>query len=194
MYSYFKHAYNASKLIYSLAFLVAGVGAILYFSYIFGHKVLEGGVAGGDTAYHCAWIHTLQRYFPRIPMWFPFAGGGQSIILGYWVLPYYLAIIGDYLTSRTVEHWYFLLEFLSVFVICLEIYFYVWIRLKNQIIATLGGLMYPLSAVSWGWIAGGGFYAMQLLTATLLPPFLFFDLYLDAELNFPENVGRKRLY
>lgn len=189
-----KIAFFWIKLYFSVALFLAAIPVIFYFCYLLGHRILEGGMLGGDTAYHMSWIHTLQRYFPRIPMWFPFGGSGASIVLGYWVFPYYLAIIGDYLTNLTVEQWVRFLEFLSVPIVCLEIYLYLWLRMKNQVMATLGALLYPLSSVAWGWVAHAGFYAMQLSTALILPAFFFFDLYLETELVDPGRAVRKRLY
>lgn len=182
------------KLYFSIALFLAAVPVIFYFCYLLGHRILEGGMLGGDTAYHMGWIHTLQRYFPKIPMWFPFGGSGASIVLGYYVFSYYLAIIGSHLSNLTVEQVVRLSEFLSVPIVCVEIYIYLWVRAKNQVMATLGALLYPLSSVAWGWIAHAGFYAQQLSTALILPTFLFFDLYLEAELSDSGRAVRKRLY
>lgn len=189
-----KIAFFWAKLYFSITLFLAAIPVIFYFCYLLGHRILEGGMLGGDTAYHLGWIHTLDRFYPRIPMWFPFGGAGSSIVLGYWVFSYYLAIIGSHISSLTVEQWVRLLEFLSVPIVCLEIYLYLWIRLKNQVMATLGALLYPLSSVAWGWVAHAGFYAMQLSTVLILPTFLFFDLYLESELLGGDKVVRKRLY
>lgn len=189
-----KLSYFWVKLIFSLLLFAAAIPLIFYLSYLLGHRVLEGGMLGGDTAYHLSWIHTLDRFYPKIPMWFPFAGSGSSIVLGYWVFSYYLAIVGSHLSSLTVEQMVRLLEFLSVPIVCVEIYIYLWVRVKNQVMATLGALLYPLSSIAWGWVSHAGFFAMQLSTALILPAFLFFDLYLESELVDPGRVARKRLY
>ena len=190
-----KLAYFWVKLVFSLAAFAAAVYVIFYYSYLWGHEILDArGVGQGDIPRHMSWINTLQRYFPKVPLWLP-TGGGFSIVLGYWVLPHYLAIVGDYFSNLTVEQWVRLLVFLSVPITAVEIYLYLWIRLKNQVIATLGALLYPLSSVAaWGWMVHAGFYGTQLATATILPPFLFFDLYLEEELNHPERTTRKRLF
>ncbi|OGM12856.1 hypothetical protein A3D84_02345 [Candidatus Woesebacteria bacterium RIFCSPHIGHO2_02_FULL_42_20] len=182
------------KAFFSLILFAAIIPLVFYISYSIGHLVLEGEMMGGDTAYHLSWIHTLQRYFPKIPMWFPFAGGGQSITMGYWVFPYYIAIVIDCLSNLTVEQAVRLLEFLAVPVVALQIYIYIWIRLKNQFIASVGALLYPLSSLAWGWVTQAGFFGMHLSTVTLLPVFLFFDLYLNSELVEPQKVLRKRLF
>jgi hypothetical protein len=170
------------------------IPAVFYYCYLFGHRILEGNLLGGDSAFHLSWIYTLKRYFPRIPLWFPFGGSGGSIVLGYWVFSYYLTIIGNHLTGLTIEQVMRLVEFLSVPLVCLEIYLYLWIRFKNQIMATIGAFLYPLSSVAWGWVSHGGFFGMQVSTTVYLPAFLFFDLYLETELVQPEKLAKKRLY
>jgi len=182
------------KLIFSLILFLAVIPVIFYYCYLWGQQILEGGLLGGDIAYHMAWVHTLDRFYPKVPMWFPFAGAGSSLILGYWVFSYYLAIIGSHLTDLTADQWVRILEFLTVPVICLEIYIYLWVRFKNQVMATLGAFLFPLSSMAWGWVTHAGFLAMQLSTVFYLPAFLFFDLYLETELVNPGKVARKRSF
>lgn len=182
------------KFIVSLVLFLVIIPVVFYYSYLWGQRILEGGMLGGDISYHMSWIHTLDRFYPKVPIWFPFAGAGSSIVLGYWVFSYYLAIIGSHLTNLTADQWVRLLEFITVPIVCLEIYIYLWVRTKNQVMATLGALLYPLSSISWGWVTQAGFFTMQVSTVFYLPAFLFFDLYLETELLSPDKAARKRSF
>jgi hypothetical protein len=182
------------KLIFSIFLFLVVVPAIFYYCYLFGHRILEGEMMGGDTVYHIAMIRPLEEFYPQIPVWFPFGGAGMSLLLGYYVFPYYLAIIGAQLSNLNSAQWVRLLEFLSVPLVCLEIYIYLWVRFKNQVMATIGAFLYPLSSMAYGWISHAGFYAMQLSSALLLPQFLLFDLYLEEELLESEKAVKKRVY
>ncbi|MFC1727455.1 hypothetical protein ACFL0Y_02940 [Patescibacteria group bacterium] len=182
------------KVVFGVTIFVVIVPVIFYYCYLWGHRILEGAMLGGDTAYHLAWMKALDRFYPKMPLWFPFAGMGSSIILGYWVFSYYLAIIGSHLSSFSISQMVRLLEFVSVPIVCLEIYLFLWIRKKNIIMATLGALLFPLSSLAWGWVTNAGFFSMQLSTIVYLPTFMFFDLYLESELVNSENKSRKRLF
>jgi len=149
---------------------------------------------GGDTFYHIGLMTALNRFYPNIPLWFPFAGAGSSLVLGYWVFSYYLAIWASHLTALTMAQWVRILEFVTVPIVCLEIYVYIWIRFKNQIMALFGAILYPLSSMAWGWIAHAGFYAMQISSIFYVPAFLFFDLYLEEELTGSKKPTNKRFY
>ena len=167
---------------------LASVVLIIYYCYLFGHRVLEGGMLGGDTPYHLALMNALNRYYPRIPFWFPFAGAGSSLLLGYWAFSYYLAIFAAHLTGMTLAQWVRILEFATVPVVCIEIYIYIWVRFKNQAMALMGAFLYPLSSMSWGWTSLAGFFTMQMSSIFYVPGILFVDLYLESE--FKPTAGK----
>src|SRR3990167_6058549 len=155
-----KRMYPSLKLIlmvltfsFSLAIFVITIPLILYYSYLFGHQILDGGMLGGDTPYHMAMIRPLEEMFPKIPIWFPYGGSGMSLALGYQVFPYYMAIIGSRLSSLNSAQWIRIFEFIAVPVVCIEIYLFLWIRTKNLVTATIGAFLYPLSSMSYGWIS-----------------------------------------
>lgn len=180
----------------SAAFFLVTSVLILYVCYLFGHVVLDGGVgSGGDTALHLSIMNRLETFYPKIPLWFPYAGAGSSVVLGYWVFPHYIAIFASHLTNLTKEQWFKILEFISVPIVSIEIYIYLWVRFKNQIMALIGGLIYPLSSIAWGWVAHAGFFGQQLSIISYVPALLFFDLYLEEELKTDGGLKlRKRLY
>jgi len=179
----------------SVVLFLASSILILYVCYLFGHVVLDGGVvSGGDTALHLSIMNRLETFYPKIPLWFPYAGAGSSVVLGYWVFPHYIAIFASHFTNLTKEQWFRILEFISVPIVSIEIYLYLWVRFRNQVMALIGGLIYPLSSVAWGWVAHAGFYGQQVSIIFYVPAFLFFDLYLEEELNAGVAKIRKPLY
>jgi len=189
-----KAVFKIVKIIASVIFFVLSVGVVIYLCYLFGHRVLEGNILGGDTPYHLALMHALNRFYPNIYIWFPFAGAGSSLILGYWSFSYYLAIFGSHINGMSLEQWVRILEFVAVPIICIEIYIYLWIRLKNQIIALVGAVLYPLSSMAWGWISHAGFFSMHMSGIIYVPALLFFDLFLESELTNDQKLVKKRLY
>ena len=106
-----RHLSKYALVTLSILIFLLSVCLIVYTSYLFGHRVLEGGMLGGDTPYHLGLMSALNRYFPKIPLWFPFAGAGSSLILGYWAFSYYLAIAGSHINGMSLEQWVRLLEF-----------------------------------------------------------------------------------
>ena len=107
-----KKFFSILKLILGLVLFVLVVPIIFYYCYLWGHRILEGGLLGGDIAYHMAWIETLG-FYPKTYLWFPFAGVGSSIVLGYWVFSYYLTIIDSHLSQFSTDQWVRILEFVS---------------------------------------------------------------------------------
>lgn len=189
-----KNIFNVFVFSISFAIFLVLIPHIVYYCYLFGHLILDGGMLGGDSPYHMAMIRPLEQFFPKIPVWFPYGGSGMSLLLGYQTFPYYMAIIGSKLSQLNSAQWVRIFEFISVPVVCLEIYVFLWIRTKNILVGLIGAFLYPLSSMSYAWISHAGFYAMQLSSMFLIPPFLFFDLYLENELTGSEKVIRKRLY
>ena len=187
-----RHLSKYALVTLSILIFLLSVCLIVYTSYLFGHRVLEGGMLGGDTPYHLGLMSALNRYFPKIPLWFPFAGAGSSLILGYWAFSYYLAIAGSHINGMSLEQWVRLLEFLTVPIVGIELYIFCYIKFKNHLIALIAGLMYPLSSMAWGWISLAGFFSMQMSSVFYVPALLFFDLYLEGEL-VGGNTTKKRL-
>lgn len=185
--------YKLLVVVGSLLFVSLSVYLIFHIAFIFGHRVLEGGILGGDTPYHTALMYALNKFYPEIPIWFPFAGAGSSLILGYWSFSYYLAIIGSHVFPFSIEQMVRILEFSATPLTAFTIYIYIWVRMKNQFQALMGALLYFLSSMSWGWIAHAGFFSMHMSVMLYLPTFLFYDLYIESEF-VGGSVTKKRLY
>lgn len=181
------------KIIFFLLFLALASVLIFGLSYFLGHQLLGGIMMGSDTSFALSVITYLNRWFPKIPLWFPYHGAGQSITLGYFTLTYYPAIIIHRLTSLGLVQAMRLVSFLTIPVISLELFLYGYLRLKNPIIGLMAGLLFPLSSASWAWQTHAGLYAMTISVVFILPAFLFYDWFLELILTKEKSIFRKRL-
>jgi hypothetical protein len=179
---------------FAVIYFFLGAVAVLALSYFLGHQLLEGIMMGSDTTFVISYLKYFDQFFPRIPFWFPLQGAGQSIVASYYVLPYYITIIIERLSDLSLIQSFRLFEFLTVPLVALEIYFYIWIRLRSQTAALIGALLYPLSSASWAWMTHGGFFAVSASLIFIVPAFLFFDLYLESCIFKDYSVKLKRLW
>lgn len=168
------------NLVIAFIFIAITITLVLIESYFLGNPILSAGnVLGGDSGYHLSWIHVLNRFWPKIPLWFPYAGAGSSIVFGYWVIPYYIVIYVSHASSLTIEQAIRVVQFLTVPIVAFELYLFGWLRLKNHVIGLIAAFLYPLSSLSWGWISNAGFLSMHVSLAMVIPALIFYDAFLE---------------
>src|SRR3989344_769809 len=180
--SIFNYLIKFIEIIFRSVYLLFALALIILSSYYFGNTIIDG-VTGGDTAYNFSVIYWFDHWFPKIPLWYPLQGGGVSIVYGY----HFLAHLGTVLVSRasglTLENSFQMLSFVSVLLVSLGIYFFVWTRLKNQTAALIASLFYFLSPISWVWLIYWGFYGESMSYIFILPSLIFFDVFLCSVLE-----------
>jgi hypothetical protein len=159
-------------------FLLAGI-IILIITYLFGYDLLEGPLKGNDIGAALTEVNWLAKYSGFGPRWYPLQNAGISLREWTYIGASYLPALLKHITSLTVVQALRLVAFLSVFLTSLGLYFYVWVKFKNQTMALLAGFFYPLSQMIWSWITVIGLYSQSVSFMYVMPTILFFDLYLE---------------
>ncbi len=188
-----KITYWGSAAFIFLIFFIAAILGSLMLSYFLGWQLLGGIMMGSDSAFALTVMTYLDKWFPRIPLWYPFQGAGQSITLGYYTLMYYIPLILHRMSDLGLVQAMRLVAFLSVPLIAVELFVYSVIRLKNPTIGLVAALLYPISSAAWAWQTHGGFYAMTLSLVWLAPAFTMYDWWLDLKMRRDKNIGKSRL-
>lgn len=181
------------EVIFSVIYFIVAAGLIFTLSYFLGHPLLEGIMAGSDSSFALTVMTFLAKWFPRIPFWYPYQGAGQSMSLGYYALTYYIPIMLERLNTLSIVQSMRLVAFLTVPIIALELFVYCWLRLRNQMMGLMAGLLYPLSSAAWAWMTHGGFYAMSLSLVFIMPAFGFYDWFLDLYMRGDKSALKHRL-
>ncbi len=169
------------KILLSAVYLLIGLAPAFVVSYAFGHHLLFGITQGNDFPYAFLYTKWLSYYFPKIPLWFPLHGGGQSFVQNAQVGVYYLSIFLDRLTSLTLVQAFRLWAFLSVPLTCLGIYLFVWYKLRSQTSALLAAFFYTLSQATWTWLYDTGLYAQSVSLPFVIPVVFSFDRFLSSQ-------------
>jgi len=163
---------------WSAGYFVLGISAIALWTYLFGHPIVEGSIAGSDSGFHLSIIAWLDRWFPNVPAWYPLQGAGSSSILQYPYAAHFFVVCLSRLTGLSLIHAFRLTQFLSVAATAIGIYILVWRKLANQTMAMIAGLLYPISQASWRWLVAIGLFSQSVSIAFFAPAFLLFDSYL----------------
>jgi len=175
-------------------YFVLGVFLIFALAYLLGYKFLgykiliaeptirwvEGRLLGNDSSNALTFISWLNHYFPKIPVWYPFQGGGVSFTQGYSILAHFLVVLLHRISSLTLIQAFRLLGFLSIPLTALAIYLFCWTRLKNQTIGLIGAIFYLLTPLSWSWLYDWGFFSYNLSFPFFVFTFIFFDFYFSS--------------
>lgn len=177
------------------AYLGIGVGTIFGFSYLFGHGMLEGVLAGNDTAWALSLVRWFDQWFPNLPVWYPLQAGGTPLLVFYPPMTSMLSMFVSRLAGVTQTQALALVGFLAVPISATGIYALVWVKTRSQTAAWIAGLLYPLSSASWYWTTFMGMYAQGVSLMFFPWAFLLADLYIERALDHlgePAQV-RKRL-
>jgi len=160
---------------------LASIFAVLALCYLLGWPVLEGYLKGNDIGFYLSNTDWLSRYLPFAPQWYPLAGGGVSLLQSMQMGAYWLSTIVSKVSSLSLGQTIRLIEFTSIFIVSLELYFIVWYFFKNQTTALLAALFFPLSQAVWSFVLDIGMLPQTTSFIFVLPAFLFFDLFLDKK-------------
>jgi hypothetical protein len=180
-----------------LAYAGAGILVILALALLLGgHLYLTGvdvGLPGTDLGNYLSFLTWIDKYFPRVPFWYPLEGGGVSISHGYQIFSHWLIAGFSQLTGydliQSVRIW----GVASVVSMALGIYTFVWWRLKSQTGGLLAAIFYLLSPMAWTWLFDWGMYAEAVSYVFLPWAVVFFDAYLTEVVNQGWG-GKTRLY
>jgi hypothetical protein len=169
-------------------YFILSIAAILFWTYLFGHPILEGNIAGSDSAYALSLISWIDRWFPILPAWYPLQGAGSSGILMYPFAAHYFVVLASRLTGLSLTQAFRLTQLASVAATSCGIYVLAWKKLQSQTIALISGLLYPISMAAWKWGAGIGVFGQSVSFALVAPTFLLFDEYMLNRLGHPQRI------
>jgi hypothetical protein len=149
-------------------------------SYLFGHKILDGSqFVGGDSTFALSLAYWFERWWPRIPLWFPLQGNGVSLFHSYPMGTTFLVLFLHHYTSLSLVVAFRLLAFMTFPLTAVGIYLFCWTRLKNQTVGLLAGTFFLLSQASWIFQTMHGIFAQSFSMIFFPPIFLSFDIYCE---------------
>jgi len=160
-----------------LAYFSIAVVVIAGAMYLLGGFVYLRGAWGTDTINALSMLVWIDKYFPKIPFWYPIAGGGISLTHSYPIFSFYLVSFIKRISSFNLFESFSLLGFSSILLTAVSLYLFVALRLKNQTAALLSALFYLISPISWTWLINWGFYAESISYLFLIPSIFFWDLF-----------------
>lgn len=175
---------------WSLIYFVLGAALIFYISFLFGHPILDGvrgidmGVlVGNDSAFALSLVYWFDRYFPKVPIWYPLQGMGVSLLYSYPMGTTFLILVLERLLGMSAVEVFRMLSFLTFPLTALGIYFLAWVRLKQQTVALIAAIFFLLSQASWLFQTLHGIFAQSFSLIFVAPILLFYDLFLERLLK-----------
>ena len=187
--------------VWSFIYLALAVLLIFGLSYLLGHSILdgktnfsEGALIGNDSAFALSLVYWFDRFFPKVPIWYPLQGMGVSLLYSYPMGTTFLIIILERLLSLSAVEVFRILSFLTFPLTALGIYFLTWIRLKRQTVGLIAAVFFLLSQASWLFQALHGIFAQSFSLILVAPTLLFFDLFLERLLKGQIRSFSSRLF
>ncbi len=171
-----------------LVHLVISYALIFVAAYFFGYKILTDILSGNDALNNLTFIVYLNKYFPRIPLWFPYQGSGASITLGYPQLYSYVVIILHRISGLSLISSMGIVNFASLLLPAWGVYLFVSTRLKSSTGALIAGLLYLFSPMAYVWITGAGFLAQTFSLIFIAPYLICFDWFFESVISKKTNI------
>ncbi|MBU0618886.1 hypothetical protein KKD62_01470 [Patescibacteria group bacterium] len=167
----------AIKSFWQFGHLVIAIAIIAAIAYFLGYPYLQA-IRGSDSFYHLTNVFWVNKFFPKLPYWYPLQNGGVVPIWGYPHLTYFLVVIIHRLTSLSLISAWQVLGWLSVPLTAFGLYLFVATRLKNQTMALIGSVLYLLAPITWVWLFDWGFYTESVSYIFVFPTLIFLDTFL----------------
>lgn len=157
--------------------LLVSIILILYLSYVLGGKDFLRGSWGTDLQSAFAIAGWVDKYFPKVPFWYPIVGGGVSITHSYPVFSFFLVSFLHRLSGASLIQSFAWLGLLSVPAMAIGVYIFGSIKLKNQTAGFMAAVFYLASPLAWTWLVDWGFYAEAVSHIFVAPAIIFWDLF-----------------
>lgn len=162
-----------------LIYFLPALALIILLVLLFGHPILGPGLPGNDNANFITQASWLSKWFPRIPFWFPQEGAGVSFTTYYPILSHLIVVIITKLFSLNILVAFRYYALISVILTSVGIYFLAARFTKNQTVAFLASIFYPLSPIAWIFLLEWGFFAEHASYVFVPPAIIFFELCLS---------------
>ena len=186
MKSLIKGVFKLTEGSFRVVYFLIAIFIIFLISYFLGFQYLQG-IIGNDGMFHLSNIYWIDKFFPNVPYWYPLQNGGIVPVWGYPQLSYFAVVIIHRLSSLNLVGAFQVLGFLSIPLTSLGLYLFVWTRFKNQTMAGIAAILYPLMPLSWIWLFDWGFYGESVSYIFIFPTLIFYDIFLDKYLK--KNFG-----
>ncbi len=180
----------SSRFIVNTLFIVFSLGVILFLAYFFGFRILRNPLSGNDAINNLTYASWIAEYYPKIPLWYPLAGGGTSFLIGYPSLYSWSAAVLHKNTSLTLIQAMGVLSFACLLLPAWSVFAFVWMRFKMRPAALFAGIFYLLSPISYVLISGAGFLSHAYSYIFTVPFFIFYDMYLGSWLHKTSNTKK----
>jgi hypothetical protein len=189
------------------AYFLLGAFLIYQLAMLFGHRIIdatsgvwpkeihfgENPLIGNDSLFALSLVSWFDRFFPRVPLWYPLQGMGVSLFHSYPMGTTFLVIILRRLLDLTQAQAFRLVSFSAFVIAPVGIYFLAWNRVKNQTAGFLAGIFFLLSQASWLFQTKHGIFAQSFSICVVPWVFLFYFLFWDATFN-NESLLKKRFW
>lgn len=168
--------------LYRFFYFILAIIIIFLLAYFLGYEYLLE-LKGTDSLTFLNFTFWYDRWFPRIPYWYPLHNGGIVPLWGYPLLPHFIIILVHNFFKISIAQAFQIVGFMSVPLTALGLYFFVWTRIKNQTMALIGAVFYLISPISWAWLFIWGLYAESISYIFIFPALTFYDYFLSASLD-----------
>lgn len=172
-----------SQFIINIFFIIVSLTLIAATAYFFGFRLLRTPLLGNDAMNNLTYASWIAEHYPKLPLWYPLAGGGTSFLLGYPSLYSWSAAVLHKNSGLSLVQSMAVLNFASLLLPAWGVFGFVWWRFKMRPAALFAGIFYLLSPISYVLISGAGFLAHAYSFIFSAPFFIFYDIYLSSWLN-----------
>lgn len=177
---------KTSSIFFQFIIFLTSTFVILFFTYLLGYNYLLGdSLSGNDSFSFYALTDWLSKFYPKVPFWFPVAGGGVSFT-GYQWFSAYLINIVSHLSSLNLVQSFRIIGFLSISLTGVGIFVFCWTRLIEirsvlirQIIGLSASIFFVTAPVTWLFLTRWGFFAEQVSMIFIPWIMIFLDLFLE---------------
>lgn len=185
-------------------FLLHAAASLFIFvviAYLLGRPILDGNVkgmegilVGNDSPFALSLVTWFERFFPTIPLWYPFQGMGVSLFYSYPMGTTFLVILLKQLSRLSAIEVFRILSF-SVFPLtAFGVYLLGALRLKNKTVGLVAGIFFLLSQASWLFQTLHGIFAQSFSLIFVAPIFLLADWVVERSIHTSQSFGDRLLF
>jgi len=180
-----KIAKSSLIVIFRFIYFLPVLMIVIFITLLFGNKILGPGLTGSDNANFITLADWLSKWFPRIPFWFPQEGGGMSFTISYPILNHLIVVVLEKISKLPIVIVFRIYSLVTVVFTSLGLYLVTFKLTKNQTVAAISAIFYPLMPVTWVFLLMWGFSAEQLSlifvpSVLILAPLFLDEFYLNG--------------
>lgn len=150
--------------------MLAGFALFIFYnlSWVFAHSILDGPFVGNDSPFALSLIHWYERFYPKLPLWFPQQGVGVSMYYSYPVFPAVMVIFISKLIHLDTSLVFRIVSFATFPLTALGVYLLTLTLVRSRVAAFLAGIFFLVSQASWVFLRLHGLFA-QTFSMVFVP-------------------------